>query len=316
MTTTSPFAGFYQLRAAATAVYKSRHVTIPENPENWSVKDIAGFVSDVEEKTGMRISERWMYSYFKKADIERLPRTDMLDILAGYAGFDDWRAFLLHQTRHDTATKAEQGKFAFKVKRVLYMLAAVVIITVATVAGLWRTGSGESHFTVCLTDKFTGNPVMAPVQITAISGDVRRRLPAPDHTKCIEVAVNDGMAMLTVSSPYYHNDTLEVSSGRRNDTVNLALQPDAYALLIHYFISGLGNDFEERMTILHNILHEDLIAMEVDAEHGMPLHLYNKASLMRRLLIGTTPASAMKIVYLTYQNQQIYELRYMQVSTD
>ena len=60
--------------------------------EDWKGKDIEKLQKDLGERINGRISEKWFYTHLK-ADNERLPRIDMLDLLSEYVGYDNWLDF-------------------------------------------------------------------------------------------------------------------------------------------------------------------------------------------------------------------------------
>jgi flagellar basal body-associated protein FliL len=61
---------------------------------DWKGQDIVTFQEDVFNKTKSTVSEKWFYTYFK-SDFKKLPRIDMLNLLAQYAGYSGWAEFLL-----------------------------------------------------------------------------------------------------------------------------------------------------------------------------------------------------------------------------
>lgn len=64
------------------------------NISDWKGQDIVTFQEDVFNKTKSTVSEKWFYTYFK-SDFKKLPRIDMLNLLAQYAGYSNWAELVL-----------------------------------------------------------------------------------------------------------------------------------------------------------------------------------------------------------------------------
>jgi hypothetical protein len=64
------------------------------NISDWKGQDIVTFQEDVFNKTKSTVSEKWFYTYFK-SEFKKLPRIDMLNLLAQYAGYSSWAEFVL-----------------------------------------------------------------------------------------------------------------------------------------------------------------------------------------------------------------------------
>ena len=60
---------------------------------NWKGQEIIAFQDDLFDKTKSTVSEKWFYTYFK-SDFKKLPRIDMLNLLAQYCGYKNWAHFL------------------------------------------------------------------------------------------------------------------------------------------------------------------------------------------------------------------------------
>jgi hypothetical protein len=63
------------------------------NISNWKGQEILTFQEDLFNKTKSTVSEKWFYTYFK-SDFKKLPRIDMLNLLAQYCGYKSWAHFL------------------------------------------------------------------------------------------------------------------------------------------------------------------------------------------------------------------------------
>jgi len=65
------------------------------NPDisQWRGLDIIYFQEHLRQKVRGNVSEKWFYTYFK-SPFEKLPRVDMLNMLAQYSGYRSWAEFV------------------------------------------------------------------------------------------------------------------------------------------------------------------------------------------------------------------------------
>jgi len=84
---------FQQLKIAIAQTYCSRFPDCQSPLQDWKGKEIRRFQQDLSTQAQGQISEKSFYTYFKSDDIEKLPRVDVLNLLAVYVGFSDWAAF-------------------------------------------------------------------------------------------------------------------------------------------------------------------------------------------------------------------------------
>ncbi|WP_413533793.1 hypothetical protein [Empedobacter brevis] len=80
-----------------------------ENISDWKGQEITSFQDDLFNKTRSTVSEKWFYTYFK-SDFKKLPRIDMLNLLAQYCGYKNWAHFLNAQKiEHFGSNKVEES---------------------------------------------------------------------------------------------------------------------------------------------------------------------------------------------------------------
>ena len=84
---------FEQLKAEVQAEYlKNHHPSYDEISKGKGI-DIIYFQEDLRKKAKGNISEKSFYTYFKTVPSSKLPRIDMLNLLAIYAGYQSWYDF-------------------------------------------------------------------------------------------------------------------------------------------------------------------------------------------------------------------------------
>lgn len=75
---------------------------------DWRGLDISNFQEDLFEKTKSSVSEKWFYTYFK-TEFKKLPRIDMLNLLAQYCGYRNWAQYV-HKKEVEFFDKPEKPK--------------------------------------------------------------------------------------------------------------------------------------------------------------------------------------------------------------
>lgn len=84
---------FEQLRQAVEARFQEGHPHCHVPISEWKGQWIVDFQEDLLEKVQGRVSEKWFYTYFRKEEVVKLPRIDMLNLLSHYVGMENWAAF-------------------------------------------------------------------------------------------------------------------------------------------------------------------------------------------------------------------------------
>ncbi|MGS0748460.1 hypothetical protein [Halpernia sp. GG3] len=84
---------FEQLKSEVQAKYIENHSPSFDEISKWKGIDIIYFQEDLRKLAKGNISEKSFYTYFKNSPVSKLPRIDMLNILAVYAGYDTWYCF-------------------------------------------------------------------------------------------------------------------------------------------------------------------------------------------------------------------------------
>ena len=81
---------FAALRQAVEARFREGHPHCHVPISEWKGQWIVDFQEDLLAKVQGRVSEKWFYTYFRKKEVRKLPRIDMLNLLSRYAGYQNW----------------------------------------------------------------------------------------------------------------------------------------------------------------------------------------------------------------------------------
>ncbi|MFC0344991.1 hypothetical protein [Epilithonimonas hispanica] len=87
------FLHFQSLKKAVQDKYLETHSPAYDDISKWKGIDIIYFQEDLRQKAKGNISEKTFYTYFKNNSQEKIPRIDMLNILAVYSGYSSWSDF-------------------------------------------------------------------------------------------------------------------------------------------------------------------------------------------------------------------------------
>ena len=99
------FLHFQSLKKAVQDKYLETHSPAYDEISKWKGIDIIYFQEDLRQKAKGNISEKTFYTYFKNNSQEKIPRIDMLNILAVYSGFNSWSDF---KKKNPIAATAEE----------------------------------------------------------------------------------------------------------------------------------------------------------------------------------------------------------------
>jgi hypothetical protein len=61
---------------------------------DWKAQEITALQEALHQKVKGYISEKWFYTHLKPSQNDKLPRIDMLDMLAQYVGYAGWQDFV------------------------------------------------------------------------------------------------------------------------------------------------------------------------------------------------------------------------------
>lgn len=99
---------FELLKSFVQAQYLKNHTPSHDNISKWKGIDIIYFQEDLRKIAKGNISEKTFYTYFKTIPNTKLPRIDMLNLLAQYVGFSSWYEFKkknpLENTHEETSS--------------------------------------------------------------------------------------------------------------------------------------------------------------------------------------------------------------------
>lgn len=302
---------FEQLLQAVEATFKQRHPECETPIRQWKGQDIVLFQEELLEQTRGRISEKWFYTHIRKQG-DKLPREDMLNLLAQYAGAESWRAFRHAQKEAEAdaqpAAPAEDSATAARNKRIGMWIAVVATLTL--LVNLLQPEKPRTY-EVCFVDAFTNTAIL----LGDITLEVQRTNESPllqtaDSLGCVALQHEARELRYQVSAPYYKPKTIvrTLKKGKTSETV--ALQPDDYALIMHYYSTSDVKNWNARRARLFEIIAPNAQIWRLDAATGQPLQLYEQQEFVNRLTMPLRSLKNIRILHMEYENEQVITMRF------
>ena len=85
---------FQRLKQLVLLKYQEHYPFFQGSWKTFSAQDIQNLIGLIEEKNRQTISEKWIYTHLKPEANSKVPRKDMLNILAQFVGLSGWDEFV------------------------------------------------------------------------------------------------------------------------------------------------------------------------------------------------------------------------------
>ena len=262
--------------------------------KEWSGSDIQTFQIDLEEKCKSTVSEKWVYSHFKKQS-EKLPRVDVLNLLSQYCGFKNWDDFIHQNKIEEPKNQKKKGNWSIVLFIVVFLAAA----------GLYILKPIKSHLTVLFTDAYTQKPVSLK-SLTYSFG--KNETQYANRSLIFKVKNSD---TLKIDGPYYKSIESWVDISEMPDTLVIKVFPDDYAMMLNYFSRTEHTDWDKRKRQLETAIHNDAIIFQSHPQHE-GIEMLNKDEFIDRLILPINSLKNLEIQDIVYKDEQIYNLRFVQ----
>jgi hypothetical protein len=279
---------FDLLKQKIVTVMRQSYPGINPSIELWKGQEIVDFQEDLRIKVNANISEKWFYTHMKSSG-KSLPRIDVLNLLARYAGFANWDDFIFRnqQTVDEISAPVSANRYFFIVPLLALAIMGVLF-------GLFKIfNTRDYRFT--FVDADTHEPLTGKnIEVILLPEDE-----SPVHTLVGEDGImhlrtDKSKIRMVVNSPYYQSDTIVRIVKKLEKDEKIMLKPDDYALMIHYFSTMQVDDWEKRRRSLEAMIDDRAMIYQVirdKEEVGMAL--YNKQEFIDRL---TMPAGSLRNV--------------------
>lgn len=307
------------LRSVGNQFWKNGNTASTIEMNGWKGHEITNFQDDLRSNTGSTVSEKWFYTYVKN-NPEKLPRIDILNLLAQYIGENNWYAFAKaeknriidfnnYTKKAETLKTKQKDKESIQSKSKKTYWKAMISLTVSVIFMIYSLMNKETKYEFCFVDNYS----KIPIENIALDIHVLHKNESPQYFKtdslgCFKGTTSGSLIKFVVSSPYYKNDTItRVLNGEQFE--QLPLRTDDYALMLDYYSNGKVEEFKKRKAQLNQLIARDAIIMEV-LPHSIGVTLYEKADFINKLTTPTSTLKRLEIIETTYGNDQITKLKF------
>jgi len=303
---------FKKLKEEISGKFRQKNPGIPENLSEWNGKMIEGFQNDLQQEVKSAISVRWFYNHIKADNEEKIPRTDVLDLLCKYVGYSGWGEFVLKKKGEGLDNQVHQISTGKKDKSKIGMMVLMVIVLLI-VGWVIMNRPANNNYGFCLVDSDTGTPIKnAKIEIRLFKDNESPQSLLCDSNGCFSLHSAPGKVKFIVNAQYYHPDTIIRTLPVQSISESIMLKPDDYAMMISIFSHSDVKDWEKRKNELEAMFTDNAMIFQVDPVNKRAMEIFNKEEFIGKL---TMPLSSLKNIEVTetwYNGKQISALRFIQ----
>ncbi|MEM1216691.1 MAG: hypothetical protein AAGJ82_13440 [Bacteroidota bacterium] len=291
---------FAHLKQDLVRQYQTAYPHFQGTLADFRQQDIAQLQALLMEKVQGRVSEKWFYTHLKGKPQDKLPRIDMLNLLARFVGADSWAAYA-----GQVAAKSKPSVHTSNWPRWWWLVPVLLIILG------WRWAMWEQPMDLYLqfVDALRQVPITETnVQVQVVTPDQQTELFfSNEQGQVILPEVADVVTIYTQAA-YYLPDTLQLRPQTEEHLV--ALQSDDYALMIHYFSTAKVEDWKRRREQLDQAFADEAVIYQLDPQGQLGMDMLNKQEFINKLTIPINSLRNVKVWKTRYAAGQIVELRF------
>lgn len=319
-----------------------------ENISDWKGQEITSFQDDLFNKTKSTVSEKWFYTYFK-SDFKKLPRIDMLNLLAQYCGYKNWAHFLnVQRIEHFETNKPEIEVYEENAEHDVELISSEVnsasvnesttkgsdvkikevepnkkqsnklkIVSIVALCVIALTIITTSVYFILFSQReyefcFVDSDRQTPVTNSVevtILRDGFTPLYLSTKTGCIKFKSEIDTIKMFVSSPYYKQDTFKVNLHQYNQPEKLLLEPDDYKIMLYYY-SNSAKDLKQRIDKLNQMIADNALIYQVYDNDFFGVEILSKQQYINLVTIPTTSLKNFSLIESENKNGKIVKLKF------
>lgn len=297
---------FRLLKQKVAAVFLVNHQTSHPEMKHWKGQEITDFQEDLLAKVQGRISEKWFYTHIK-AEQNKLPRVDLLNLLSAYAGYQNWADF---QAQHPS--EENQGKDPFDKRKRAALIAVGLLVPWLLMIVFTR----DTVHTFCFSDADQNRAIVdGSLEVLVLSETESPIVLKVDSSGCIDLPSKDDRLQIVVRGPYYKADTItRIASNGGQEQVRL--RTNDYALMIHLFSHSKLRDWHVRREQLQRMIAEEAEIYQINQARNKGIRLYNKAEFIDKLTMPVNSLKNIEVLETVYRGDQIVHMRFWQKSAE
>lgn len=281
---------FQRLKQQVLLKYQEHYPFFQGNWKSFSAQDIQNLIGLIEEKSKQTISEKWIYTHLKPETNSKVPRKDMLNILAEFIGFSGWDEFAFESVQQTVIAPKEQKKRY----RILWLLLSVSI-GIAVWYFVYRPSEMPKTNTIELNNEFTNEKIKPDeVKVVQVEDSVEKTLEVKDGK--VEVNPSEKKeTKLLIKSPFYKPKTITINNSQTEPPKQVTLTPDDYAMMLKAFMVSDIKNWQTRREQLDKILSDDLEVI-VMLRDNVGAEYFDKNEFSQKLIVPTATVKRMKII--------------------
>ena len=268
----------------------------------WKGNDIMSFQDELMQQVNGRISEKWFYTHVK-AEGDKLPRIDMLNMLSTFLNYKDWNDF-----KANTTVKIPREK---KGSRKFILIGLIAVIVIFGMTYLFSTLSQATKYNFCFIDKDRLVSIEDPIEVEILKENESSTFLNCDAGGCIEISSEGKYVKFVVRSAYYESDTI-IRSSKSNTSERVKLLVNDYALMIHIFSKSEVKSWKERRKQLDKMISKNAQIIQINEGSEIAMEIYNKKEFIDKLTMPTSGLKNIKIIETKFQDSQIIKMRFIQ----
>lgn len=306
---------FQLLKNKLQAIMQASYPHFNREMHEWKAQEITALQTSLHEKVKGYISEKWFYTHLKPRENEKLPRIDMLDMLAQYVGYANWQDFVFQQQPPlEPNTEEVQPKLyksPLPARRYFIQISAVLLLGIAGFAlfGFWK----KDMIQFCFQDADTQKPVYQDIEVLLLKEGESPQNQKIDKNGCLKIQKPVTKLTFVVKSPYYQTDTITRTPAQMQPQEIIKLKKDDYALLIHLIAKQgtTATEKEQRKNKLEKMFDDEVQIFQLD-DTGLGIELYSKTEFIDKLALPISSLKNLQIIDIQYQKNKISLLRFIQ----
>lgn len=267
----------------------AKRLAIAKDFGDYSGQDISLFQEDLMAVCQSSVSEKWFYTHLKNHH-PKLPRIDVLQLLARYCAYASWEEFCQRQKTEKVGPAPNKAK--------LWLLSLLLILAAVLVFFFW--------------------PHSQKVNLRFMDAYTQKEIPFKDLS--IILISDDKLAQSLQKAEAKYEDSLEIKGAYykiqkvfvpKMDTMEINLYPDDYALMLNYFSRSDVQDLKKRQEQLLEAIHPEAKIFQSHPQF-QGIELLNREEFIERLLLPIDPLRNLEIQDIIYREGSIYRLRFVQ----
>lgn len=317
------FSYFLILKTAVQNKYLETHSPSFDDISKWRGIDIVYFQEDLRQKAKGNISEKTFYTYFKNNSQEKIPRIDMLNILANYSGYASWSDFkkknpiqkasednegiskILPQEKEISSKKdmdfiperslTDKQKIPFYRKHLwlgmsIFLFAIVLFL-------VFYDSIFYKEYTYTFIDADRNSSIKGQLDVKIIRENESPILfeVAPNSPFIYKNRTKSKSLKMEISSPFYKSETIIRDLTNAPENENIELKPNEYAIQLYYYSKSI-KDFKKKTKELNKLISDNALIYQVVDSDIYGIETMDKQKYISLVTLPTTSLENLEVI--------------------